>query len=104
MLDLIGIQTGATVADVGGGSSKLTWRLAERVGSAGKVFAVDTQPVMLDRIRKTVAAHGFSNVKISRGGEQDPRLPAGRALITRSRTHRRCCAKFVSRSKRTANW
>ena len=41
-LDLIGIQPGATVAAVGAGSCEFTWRLAERVGSAGRVFAVDT--------------------------------------------------------------
>ena len=34
------------------GAGEFTWRLAERVGAAGKVFAVDTQPAMLDRIKK----------------------------------------------------
>ena len=77
-LDLIGIQAGATVADVGAGNGEFTWRLAERVGSAGKVFAVDSQQAAVDRIRKTVAAHGFNNVKIARTSEQDPKLPAAK--------------------------
>ncbi len=77
-LDLLGIQSGASVADVGAGSGEFTWRLAERVGASGKVFAVDTQPAALDRIRKTVSAHGFSNVKVLKGTEQDPKLPPGK--------------------------
>jgi ubiquinone/menaquinone biosynthesis C-methylase UbiE len=78
VLDLIGIQAGAWVGDVASGNGEFSWRLAERVGSAGKVFAVDTTPDVLDRIRKTITAHGLSNVKVSRGGEQDPKLPAAK--------------------------
>src|SRR5689334_11975704 len=77
-LDLIGIQAGATVAGVDGSAGEFTWRMAERVGAAGKVFAVDTQAAQLDRIRKTVSAHGFSNVKIARATEQDLKLPPAR--------------------------
>src|SRR5581483_891535 len=77
-LDLIGIQAGATVADVGARNGEFTWRLAERVGSAGRVYAVNSQPSTLDRIRKTVAEHGLNNVKITRATDQDPKLPAGK--------------------------
>jgi predicted methyltransferase len=75
VLDLIGIKAGATVADVEAGGAEFTWRLAERVGGTGKVFTVNTQQAILDHMRKTIAAHGFSNVKITRASERDPKLP-----------------------------
>ncbi len=77
-LELIGVQPGSTVADIGAGAGYFTWRLAERVGDSGKVFAVEFQPPLLDRIRKTVTAHGFNNVKIVRGTSEDPHLPSGK--------------------------
>src|SRR5215813_6457688 len=51
-LDAIGIAKGSAVADVGAGAGYLTWRLAERVGPAGKVYGNDIQPQMLDLLRR----------------------------------------------------
>src|SRR5215831_6882266 len=51
-LDLIGIAKGAVVADVGAGNGYITWRLAERVGPSGKVYANDIQPEMLQMLRR----------------------------------------------------
>src|SRR5271168_4799227 len=42
-LDAIGIAKGATVADIGAGVGYFTWRVATRIGPAGKVYAVDIQ-------------------------------------------------------------
>src|ERR1017187_2105973 len=39
-LDAIGIVKGSSVADVGAGAGYMTWRLAERVGSGGKVYEI----------------------------------------------------------------
>ena len=39
------------VADIGAGSGYYTVRLARAVGPAGKVFATDIQPGMLERLR-----------------------------------------------------
>jgi len=76
-LDAIGIARGATVADVGAGAGYITWRLAERVGPGGKVYANDIQPEMLDLLRKNVAARHLTNVETLLGTEDDPKLPAG---------------------------
>jgi len=77
-LDAIGIARGATVADVGAGVGYFTWRLAERVGPSGKVYANDIQPEMLDLLRKNMAARHLTNVETVLGQEDDPRLPPGR--------------------------
>jgi predicted methyltransferase len=51
---LLGIARGATVADIGAGNGYMTWRLAERVGPTGKVFANDIQPEMLEMLRRNM--------------------------------------------------
>lgn len=74
-LDAIGIPRGATVADVGAGVGYFTWRLAERAGPFGKVYANDIQPRMLDQLKKNLAARKLSNVETVLGTEDDPKLP-----------------------------
>src|SRR5919206_1961590 len=53
-LDAIGIAKGSTVADIGAGAGYMTWRLAERVGPEGKVYANDIQQPMLDLLRRNL--------------------------------------------------
>ena len=77
-LDAIGIERGATVADIGAGAGYFTWRLAERVGVAGKVYANDIQPEMLALLRKNIDARHLTNVETVLGAVDDPKLPAGR--------------------------
>jgi ubiquinone/menaquinone biosynthesis C-methylase UbiE len=76
-LDAIGIARGETVADVGAGAGYFTWRMAERVGPTGKVYANDIQPEMLDLLRKNIAARHLTNVETVLGTEDDPKLPSG---------------------------
>jgi ubiquinone/menaquinone biosynthesis C-methylase UbiE len=75
-LDAIGIARGATVADVGAGAGYITWRLAERVGPAGKVYANDIQPEMLALLRKNIESRHLGNVETVLGAQDDPKLPA----------------------------
>lgn len=70
------LQPGQMVADFGAGTGYFTWRLARAVGPTGRVFAVDIQPEMLDRLRANLAARGVTNVHTVLATEQDPRLPA----------------------------
>ena len=74
-LDQIGIVQGSAVADVGAGSGAITWRLAERVGPAGKVYANDIQPRMLELLRRNMAERKIANVETVLGAADDPRLP-----------------------------
>ena len=73
---LLGIARGATVADIGAGNGYMTWRLAERVGPAGKVFANDIQPEMLEMLRKDMQQRNLRNVETVLGAFDDPKLPA----------------------------
>jgi len=74
----IGLANGAVVADIGAGVGYFTWRLAARIGPEGKVYAVDIQQSMLDRLRQTMAVRKLANYEAVLGAEDDPRLPAGR--------------------------
>ena len=76
-LDLIGITAGMVVADVGAGSGYMTVRLAQRVGSTGKVFANDLQPGLLGIIQRKAQDQKLSNIETVQGSENDARLPAG---------------------------
>jgi ubiquinone/menaquinone biosynthesis C-methylase UbiE len=80
-LDAIGIARGMQVADIGAGVGYFTWRLAQRVGPAGKVYAVDVQPGMLQQLRKNMAARHLDNYEAVLGTANDPRLPAGRIQL-----------------------
>ena len=77
-LAAIGIAKGATVADIGAGSGYMTWRMAEIVGPAGKVYANDIQPRMIELLKKNMADRKLTNVEPVLGEADDPRLPAGK--------------------------
>ena len=76
-LAAIGIAKGAIVADIGAGSGYMTWRMAQIVGPAGKVYANDIQQKMLDLLKKNVEQRKLTNVETVLGTVDDPRLPAG---------------------------
>ncbi len=76
-LDAIGIAEGAAVADIGAGAGYMTWRLAERVGPSGKVYANDIQPKMLELLRRNMEERKLANVVPVLGAVDDPKLPRG---------------------------
>lgn len=63
----------AHIADIGAGSGYYAFRLAERV-PAGKVFAVDLQPEMLEIMRGKIKLQNITNVALIKGEEDNPNL------------------------------
>ncbi len=78
VMDAMRAHTGSTVADVGAGEGWFSLRLARRVGTTGRVYAVDINPKMIDFIRKWAANEKLSQVDPVLGAEDDPHLPAGK--------------------------
>jgi len=74
-LKAIGIARGSTIADIGAGSGFMTLRLAKLTGKAGKVYAVDIQPRMLDLLRENLRTQKITNVEPVLGAIDDPKLP-----------------------------
>ena len=76
LLDLLGIQAGDVVADIGAGPGFFSLRAAERVGPTGQVLAVDVQLEMVDGLRMMMERLGHENVVPILGQLDDPQLPA----------------------------
>ncbi|MCC7155780.1 MAG: class I SAM-dependent methyltransferase [Bryobacterales bacterium] len=74
-LQLLGIQPGMLVADVGAGSGYYTAMLARQVGPSGKVFASDIQPGMIERLNARLRREKIRNVETFLATETDARLP-----------------------------
>lgn len=70
-----GVQRGKTVMDLGCGPGWATLDLAEIVGPAGKVIAVDRSHRFLAALERAAAARGFTNIEIVESDVSDLRLP-----------------------------
>jgi len=58
-----GIEPGMTVLEVGPGNGRYTLETARRVGSAGKVVAVDIEPKMIERVTQRARAEGVTQIE-----------------------------------------
>ena len=57
-----GIEPGMTVLEVGPGNGRYTIETARRVGSAGRVIAIDIEPKMIERVLQRAHAEGVTNL------------------------------------------
>ncbi len=71
----IDVRPGLVVADVGAGTGYFTFRLAERVGAEGLVYANEIDGEALDEIRARCAAGEVTNVRTVLGAADDANLP-----------------------------
>jgi ubiquinone/menaquinone biosynthesis C-methylase UbiE len=78
LVEIMDLETGDVVADIGAGTGYFSRRIARRVAPAGKVYAVEIQPQMLDRLNTMAQQAGLENIVPILSGDDDPRLPAGR--------------------------
>lgn len=60
----LGLTDGMKVADIGAGSGFYTIEAARRVGGSGRVFALDIQKDLLDRLRNAAAAQHLNNIEV----------------------------------------
>jgi ubiquinone/menaquinone biosynthesis C-methylase UbiE len=77
VIEAMDLRGGEVVADLGAGSGYFTFRLAAKVGKAGKVLAVEIQDEMIETLRRRATAMGATNVEEVKGNETDPQLPYG---------------------------
>lgn len=71
----MGLKPGAVVADLGAGQGYFTYRLADAVGSAGRVYALELRSVNLDFIRWAAAGEGRRNIEGVLSTEASLELP-----------------------------
>ena len=69
------LETGKVVADVGAGKGELTFALAKEVGSNGRVFSTEIDPERLRRLREALVAAKVDHVTVLEGRSSETGLP-----------------------------
>jgi len=75
IVETLALSEGMMVLDAGCGPGRLTVPLAQSVGSAGRVVALDLQPGMLARAKAKTEAAGVTNVAFIAAALGDGSLP-----------------------------
>src|SRR5271165_3157813 len=76
VMDILGIEPGKNVADIGAGSGWFTVRAAKRVTDSGTVYAVDINPEAITYIEQRIAKDNLHNVKTVVNKPDNPQLPS----------------------------
>jgi len=74
-IQVLGLQPGHVVAEIGAGDGRFSLRFADVVGPAGKVFANELSESSLRRIREQAEERGLGNLTTVQGGVDDTNLP-----------------------------
>ena len=76
VMDLLGIEPGKNVADIGAGSGWFMVHAARRVTSSGTVYAVDINPEAIEYIDQRAKKEQLQNIKTILSKPDDPQIPA----------------------------
>ena len=75
VMDILEIEPGKSVADIGAGSGWFTVRAAKRVTNTGRVYAVDINPEAVSYVRDRAEKDHLSNVTALLSKPDNPKLP-----------------------------
>jgi ubiquinone/menaquinone biosynthesis C-methylase UbiE len=75
--EVLGIDTGHDVADLGAGYGGWTVKLARKVRDEGHIFSTEVDAKKLKDIRESVSDAGVGNVSVIWGSQTDTGLPPG---------------------------
>jgi len=67
MCDLLDLQEGMSVLEVGGGSGYHAAVMADLVGAEGHIFSVERHPKLVERARRSLNQAGIKNVTLIEG-------------------------------------
>ena len=74
VIEKLALKPGETVADLGAGSGYFTILLARAVRPAGKVYAIDIEPQMLEYIDQRAKKEKLTNIQTILADPHDPKL------------------------------
>ncbi len=77
LVDALGLETGATVAEIGAGTGYLMRYLVAAVGDSGSVLLADIEPSLVSHLRARAEEQGAGNVVPILASTDNPRLPRG---------------------------
>ena len=75
VMDALGLEEGSAVADVGSRRGYFVYHLAARVGTTGKVYAVDINEDPLESIRRRAESESLTQIATIHSKTDDPMLP-----------------------------
>ncbi|MGH9174119.1 MAG: class I SAM-dependent methyltransferase [Vicinamibacterales bacterium] len=75
LIDVLQLQPGSVVAEIGAGSGELTIALARHVGPDGRIYSSELGPTRVQRLRAAVAKGAVPNVEVVEGHESRANLP-----------------------------
>jgi ubiquinone/menaquinone biosynthesis C-methylase UbiE len=81
------LEAGDLVADLGAGGGYFTFRLADAVGGAGRVYAVDVDREMLEYLAQKAKEEERTGVTVVEAEFQDPKIPEPVDLILTVNTY-----------------
>ncbi|MDJ0788316.1 MAG: methyltransferase domain-containing protein [Myxococcota bacterium] len=76
VVDLMGIEPGMKVADVGAGTGYFLPHLVEAVGPEGRVVGLDVEPAMVDYMASRITESGWPQAEARLSAPDDPGLAA----------------------------
>jgi len=62
LMELLNIEQGMTVLDIGTGTGQYAYRIAEELEGTGKVYATDVHIELIDYVTEEASRRGFSNI------------------------------------------
>ena len=77
VMDILGIEPGRNVADIGAGSGWFTVRAARRITGSGTAYAVDINPEAIQYIEQRAKREHLNNIRAILSKPDDPQLPRG---------------------------
>jgi ubiquinone/menaquinone biosynthesis C-methylase UbiE len=78
LMDAIGVKPGMVIGEAGAGRGYFTFKLSQRVGETGKVYANDIVQRVLDVIDRRCEREGITNITTILGRVEDPLFPKGK--------------------------
>ena len=76
LIDVLQLDAGDVVAEIGAGNGSLTVAIAKHVGSGGRVYTSEL-PSNLERLRSAVAKSDLDNIQVIEAQLEDANLPDG---------------------------
>lgn len=75
VMDLAGVKPGMIIGEVGAGHGYFTFKLSQRVGEWGKVYANDISKSSLRYLTDRCEREGITNIETVKGEVENPLLP-----------------------------
>jgi arsenite methyltransferase len=101
ILEVLKLQSGQRIADIGAGGGYFSLRFARAVGKEGLVYALDTNPEFLKFIKEQATENGYGNIETILVNEDELELPEGDLDMVFMRN---VCNHLQDRAKYFANF